>query len=196
MPRKYFSKIVRELIAFQNKWCDELHRDAVKIYEAMKKEGKGKRNFNWHTCFWRIAQEKVSFYSRWGSDNNPKYKIHEDASVRSILGRTGKPLKPQKKSFPKTKIADKHINIEEGGISWTGADKHEFVWFVPENNRSVDRARAHPVACKLFSMLDKLTPKEWGRGGGEIIGNDEYNRDNTDEGGGGNYVAFSYGKEK
>ena len=63
-------------------------------------------------------------------------------------------------------------------------------WDVPENNHATERAGDHPLAVVLFRYLDKVT---WtSRSGGEIIGNNEYNRDSYDAGGGGNYVVREY----
>lgn len=51
--------------------------------------------------------------------------------------------------------------------------------------------RGHPLATVLFRLLNKV---QWTRGsGGEIVGNDEYNRDSTHVGGGSNYVKDSWG---
>ena len=65
-------------------------------------------------------------------------------------------------------------------------------WDVPENNRAPERAGNSPLAGALFRYLDRV---QWtSRSGGEIIGNDEYNRDCDYAGGGGNYIVRQYGK--
>ena len=60
-----------------------------------------------------------------------------------------------------------------------------------ENNRSRERANAHPIARRFWSEINKVrwTPTT----GGFIIGNDEYNRDSESVGGGGNYITQAYG---
>ncbi len=68
---------------------------------------------------------------------------------------------------------------------------HTVHWEVAENNHARDRGRNHPIAQALFQVLDTV---KWTRGsGGTIVGNDEYNRDSRDSGGGGNYVIDEYG---
>jgi hypothetical protein len=62
---------------------------------------------------------------------------------------------------------------------------------VPSNNHACETARRHPVAAAFFAALGRV---RWTRGsGGEIVGNDEYNRDVDYEGGGANYVVDRYG---
>lgn len=76
----------------------------------------------------------------------------------------------------------------EARISFTGRVVN---WEVEENNHACQRARAHPVAQALFGALNRVV---WTRGtGGQIVGNNEYNRDNTYEGGGGNFVVETFG---
>lgn len=80
------------------------------------------------------------------------------------------------------------------GESSIAFDGRTLVWAVGENNHARDYGRAHPIARALFAALDRVT---WTRGsGGDIVGNDEYNRDNRDSGGGGNYVLNRYGPER
>lgn len=63
-------------------------------------------------------------------------------------------------------------------------------WEVAENNHARDYGREHEIAQAFFTALRKV---HWTRGsGGKIIGNDEYNRDDHFEGGGGNYVVDEY----
>lgn len=70
--------------------------------------------------------------------------------------------------------------------------KHRSItWRVEENNRAVERARDTAVARALFHGLSSVV---WTRGtGGEIAGNDEYNRDSRESGAGANYITGSYG---
>jgi len=63
-------------------------------------------------------------------------------------------------------------------------------WNVPENNHACERANGHPLAGTLFDFLDRVL---WtSRSGGQIVGNNEYNRDNDTAGGGGNYIVREY----
>ena len=71
---------------------------------------------------------------------------------------------------------------------------HTVVWSVSENNHAVDDARGSKEGRMFFQMLNCVN---WTRGsGGVIIGNNEYNRDDYNEGGGGNYVTATYGNRK
>lgn len=64
-------------------------------------------------------------------------------------------------------------------------------WSVGENNHACDRAREHELGKAFFRELGRV---EWTRGsGGKIVGNDEYNRDSRDEGGGGNILKDEFG---
>lgn len=64
-------------------------------------------------------------------------------------------------------------------------------WDVPGNNHAVDHARDSVLGRTFFDHLRKIN---WTRGtGGHIIGNDEYNQDSRDCGGGANYVTDTFG---
>lgn len=88
------------------------------------------------------------------------------------------------------------IEVDCGGEAfyYLRPDTHTVFWDVGENNHAQERAREEPNARVLFKALGKI---KWGRGsGGDIIGNDEYNRDDCTAGGGGNYVVESFGPKK
>lgn len=92
--------------------------------------------------------------------------------------------------FPVPTGADPAYQCGEASLRFEGRRAH---WRVPENNHAREHARAHPLAVAFFRALGRV---RWTRGsGGDIVGNDEYNRDSGYEGGGANYVTADYGPE-
>ena len=98
---------------------------------------------------------------------------------------------PQKKKFPFLALSKSTgLNLSGAHVSFNN-ENHSVAWEVYENNRAVESANEHWFAKKLFAALGSV---KWTRNsGGQIIGNDEYNRDADYEGGGGHYVTKSYG---
>jgi len=103
------------------------------------------------------------------------------------------PKKKDLKLFATSKDAE--MQCDDGYVGFKNATK-TLVWDVSENNHAREHAHAHWFAKLVFEALGKIT---WTRGsGGTLVGNDEYNRDNRDSGGGGNYTTreFSQAKQK
>lgn len=64
-------------------------------------------------------------------------------------------------------------------------------WETDDGNHAVDGARESALGKAFFARLDKV---RWTHGtGGSLVGNDEYNQDNDDVGGGANYCTGAYG---
>jgi hypothetical protein len=98
---------------------------------------------------------------------------------------------PKKNDFPLA-VSTKTKNYPAGceGSIHLDHEKHELYWSTGENNHAVERARDSVMGRALFALLAKV---EWTRGsGGEFVGNDEYNRESRNDGGGANYVTARY----
>ena len=122
------------------------------------------------------------------------YIYEKDERGREVNTNKRKRLAKPKKSDPAvkplvpTKVA--FIKDDESSISFDHKAK-TLTWSVSENNRAVERAHEGWLWKALTSALSRV---KWTRGsGGKIVGNDEYNRDNSYEGGGGNYVTHEFG---
>lgn len=174
------------------------HATALKLHEEILRQAKGVRDVNWYeacqnatnalatilmdrdyTLPWEIFQSKV----------DPNAKRYVDP--RSIRGSAGRPNKPVRKLWPDANNRTTAFSLGEAGIRFDDATR-TLHWFVSENNRAVERAHEHPVAKALFKALDRI---KWTRGsGGQIVGNDEINKENGRdyEGGGATYVTHSY----
>ena len=112
------------------------------------------------------------------------YRQDGDAKPRST------PLLPLKKDFAPATSATVVFRAGECGARFDRAQRTVH-WSVEENNHSCDRAYETWLAKALFPALARV---EWTRGtGGTIVGNDEYNRDSREDGGGGNYPKRSFG---
>ncbi len=134
-----------------------------------------------------------------GAYRHPPYeeREHHGEATRRLLFRWDDvsrqhALRCPLKSNLDLKSSRKGCALTFAGASITFDERAKIVaWAVSEGNRAVEHARQHPMAKALFSALGRV---RWCRGsGGDIVGNDEYNRDNLGAGGGANYVTGSFG---
>ncbi len=97
---------------------------------------------------------------------------------------------PKKKDLELFAVSkDAEISLPDAYVGFSNKGR-TVTWSVSENNRAVEHANDHWFAKLLFEKLGRIT---WTRGtGGKIVGNDEYNRDRDDIGGGGNYLVREY----
>lgn len=183
---------------------------AKRSFEAATVAGKGKRGKSRQdamlaaiakTCGGSINSygDFDSRISGWGSGYAERNEANVEnwETVTRLLGydrwsrsETFKLHAPKAKdlaTFPTSKSCT--IRLPDACVTFDN-DKKAVTWHVSENNRAVEHANEHWFAKKLFAALGKIT---WTRGsGGQIVGNDEYNRDSDYAGGGANYVTHDY----
>lgn len=102
--------------------------------------------------------------------------------------------RPMKKSFPLLKSNFEYISDSDCSMRFTN-DTRTIEWHVHENNHACEHAREGMIGRSLFAVLGTV---KWTRGsGGNVWGNDEYNRDSGRdyEGGGGSYQKDSFGPD-
>ena len=195
MSVKEFGAVRRDLIASYNANQTNLFAQAKNIYVQLKAAGKGKRGFDFGSAFSALMQNsRLS-----DADSSAIYDaIMPYVQVEKLVAgqilksweRVSRPKNPQKKQFAPLKQNAEHISI--GGEAGIGFNKKTRVitWHVSENNHAVDRARESAMGREFFKRMSRV---EWTRGtGGEIVGNDEYNQDSRDSGGGANYTKETY----
>lgn len=189
LSTKEFGAFRRDMITAHNARQIRLFEQAKQVYSQLKEIGAGKRGFDYHTAFERVP----AFGYALGRDGYHEIFDAIFPTVKIDVGwtRSRKPKTPKKSQFvPLKQSADR---IDVGGEAVIGFDKKRrvAVWSVSENNHSVERAREHAIGRAFFNRLGRVV---WTRGtGGEIVGNDEYNQDNRESGGGSNYVTARYG---
>lgn len=172
---------------FVEKWND-LQRATLtraleirtRFLDSIKKE-RGLSEFELRERFWKVCENR---------------RIPE-AEITMILRLLWPSYKPDRKpQTPKVKDLDIRpvskdglFQLEEATIRFNNKTRI-VVWEVGENNHACDRAREERAAVLFFELLGKV---KWTRGtGGEIIGNDEYRREQEFAGGGANYVKAVY----
>ena len=159
------------------------------------------KNPNTYGGYWdnllKLAWEAVEkpVHNRYGVRTDSEISYGQRDDIEQAIFRNGTknvPLKPLKKSFPLADSTTKSLSLGDANVEFEDKTRGA-TWDVSENNRAIEHANATALAKAFFSALSKI---EWTRGsGGKIIGNDEYNRDNEYEGGGGNTVNHEFGPE-
>jgi len=176
-----------DLVNTYNQIQTRLFERAVSIHTTLKAAGKGKRNFNYFEAFEKIMGVGSWDFSADGWDELSNVLFPYEAEVSRDKR---KPSTPKKKDFKLAKLSAKGLPVGgEAGITFKGST---VLWSVAENNHSVDRAHDHAMGKAFFKRLSQV--KWTNRSGGEIVGNDEYNQEGRESGGGANYVTNRYGK--
>lgn len=192
IPKKEWSKFRTGLLKAWNEGQLATLEKAKKAHKQLSEAIKGKRGANRSRALEEAVERRFTRAERPGSC----FREAVDQDVRNLIVEDW-PVKlraaPKKKDldiFPVTKSAT--IRAEDFTVVFNN-EECQVSWFVSENNRAVEAAREHWFAKKLFSALRRI---KWTRGtGGKIIGNDEYNRDSYEAGGGGNYVTEEFSAE-
>lgn len=199
LPAKAWATFRTALIKAHNEQQEALLKDAQAAYKAVKAAIKGKRGNARSTAIEAALDahctESTQGWHRYSSrevNYDRKYRLERLVCKREYWNGPITLVAPKRKAMgilPVSKSAA--LILDEATITLDNATR-TVTWDVPENNRAVERANEHPVAVKMWQLLGKV---EWTRGsGGQIIGNDEYNRDSYDCGGGGNYVTKTFSK--
>lgn len=182
IPAKGWAKFRTELIKASNRIQLERFEQAKRAHARCKEALKGKRG--------SARKEALKAAARRLSDDVRHLVVTDEWSAKGITLKDA----PKKKDFKVLPFSkDATLDCDgEGYIVLRNADR-TVRWSVPENNRAVERAHESELGRKLFSMLSRV---DWTRGsGGQIVYNDEYNRDCDYAGGGANRVTYEYGPE-
>jgi hypothetical protein len=195
IPKNQWSAFRKGLLTSWNRHQDEMLEQAKRAFAAAKRASKGVRGPR------RVAAQKAavarSIGCGWDDTWNEPRRDQErfDEMVGGLFDVDGRHARtklhaPRRASFPKVPVTkDATLQIPSASITFHNAS-HTVRWNVPENNHAVESARGDWFAKELFAALEQI---KWVRGsGGEIVGNDEYNRDAGD---GASYTVRSYSKE-
>ena len=183
IPAKEWTKFRTAIIKASNQFKLNGFELAKALYPKVKK-AKPKNE-------WESALDTVLEAER-GSSEDERYDVvrsllytYDQTQRKQVLRR---PVKSNLGLLPTSKNCS--IGFDGGACITLNNESKSVTWDVSENNHACDSARAHPLAKELFRLLERIT---WTRGsGGEIIGNDEYNRESDCAGGGGNYVKETF----
>lgn len=213
IPANQWAKFRTELLRKWNTTQTANWELAKKAHKAAKEAAKGKRGQNRTDAILNsLAKSAGGSIDQWGYFKAPMIRVggywtsvqtpdkaaEERWEMLSQHCLTGwgenaalSKTQPQKKAFnikPLSKSAS--FNCGDAHISLNN-ENNIVIWHVSENNRACDRAHEWWFAKELFKALGQV---KWTRNsGGSIIGNDEYNRDSYEMGGGANYVKQSFG---
>lgn len=196
IPRAEWSKLKAAVIEAHNAHRMALFETAVALVDKLAVAHKGKRGVNWS----RAAQDMLHTQratsrerlgeNAWGERAREVVELilPYDQETRQPVKRPRKPKKKDLGLLSPRKV--KTVDSDLGRITFDD-EKHAVTWNVSDNNHACDTSRGHPVGRAFFAALGRV---KWTRGsGGKIVGNDEYNREDRREGGGGNYVTSEFG---
>jgi len=189
IPSKAYAKLRKDFINAWNNNRQAMLDKAIATWEVLKN--------NRLTTEAAIRKSKhFSLEDAIGTLAN--YSEEDTYVLHRILTQQTNPWKlrkPTKAAIDFAKASQRRFELDSVEACVYFDDETKSVsWSVSENNHAVDDARNHPLARHLFRALRNV---DWTRGsGGIIVGNDEYNQDGDDEGGGANYVTMTFGKKK
>lgn len=189
LPTAAFARFRRELNSFYNSRQSRLFQKATAIFEKVTAETKGKKGVDLvHVLNAHLQENRIIM----GFSSTVEVDGADEISDVLLPREDGKLKRPLKKDFAPVPLAGNALRGEDWSILFS-PKAHSVHFSVPENNHACERAHEHDIVKQFFSMLGRVV---WVRGtGGEIVGNDEYNTDSREAGGGGNYVKHTFGPQ-
>jgi len=176
LPKAKYAAIRKQFIKDYNTILEREMEAGNKLRDYVLEMKKSKRNVQW----FYVLQDHMEHF---GVSFSTICKMH-------IAGK--KPRKLTKKLMEFANNKTNRFDVDSEGDIVFNPESKIVMYDVMENNRAVERARESKVGQLFFRTMDRI---EWTRGsGGEIVGNDEYNRDCGYAGGGANYVTQTFGK--
>lgn len=194
LPAKAAYPFKKQLTEYHNNQIDCMFTIAQSAYANVRAKFKGHRNVEFRG---ELEDEIIGLLERSFNEVDVHQLSREYFSdLNGLFFKSDparkKPFKPTRTRFTQKKELNKpFLYLGHDGDFVIQIRERILLWRVGENNRAVEYAREHPMAIKMFELLQKV---KWTRGsGGKIIGNDEYNSHSEYEGGGANYVTESFG---
>lgn len=183
IPAKEFSVLAKSLVERMKTRQEQLFDKAVSIYNQIKTEKKGKRNFPISQRINEILTPERSRYSF----SEPKYEFDytERWQISEALVKENKLVKPKKKDF----ALESKEHFSSGELSVRLDKKTKTLhWHVSDNNHSVDEAHESYLGKETMRLLNRV--KYTNRTGGYFEGTDEYQA----EDGRGYSISHRFGK--
>lgn len=150
---------------------------------------KGSRNFPWEARLSAAFNEgafKLQALSSWDVARFMTHDREEKTEPCKHVGWTPR-------SAPRQLTAKEagKVSMKTSGLLRFDDNGRTVTWSVSESNHACEFARETFLGRVTFEELGKV---DWGRsGGGVIVGNDEYNQDSKNAGGGANYIKDVFG---
>lgn len=194
LPTRAWSPFKKALMDEWNRQRDTIVRQAERFQSHLAEHFKGKRGVDRHDVknyLWDCAgRERLG-----------------DEMAHIAIELTLSSLKDGSASRTK-KLTQAMINKQVGpkatikttryeGSLWAivlNNEKKQVLWIVEENNHAVEESRSSAMGARLFRELNRIDYGNRKQHGGYIVGNDEYNCDDTEHGSGANYLTATFGK--
>lgn len=198
------SEATRVIKALRDKFNAQLNAEIAlltKVHAAVTAAYKGKRNVNWRDAVKAELAKPIYTNAKWEVLAQSRVSEFQNDLVDLLLRKVeaaGAAPKIKLIASVTNKITDKWANAKtvsfdagcDGTINYDSKNA-TFKWYVSENNHAVDDARNSIMGAEFFRLMGTV---KWTRTtGGELVGNDEYNQDSENAGGGANYTTATYG---
>ena len=188
IPASQWTSFCNALLVAYNSKQDFYLEKALALHERIAVLKKGKRGWAATDVHQAVGQDAVG-RALLKSVDGAYWSVHTSMFRCKEQGVTFS--KPRRIDFPHLRRSTMKV-LEDGEASLSlDSATRSVVWNVPDNNHAVEHARAGWLGMLLFQLLRQMP---WGRGsGGVIVGNDEYNQEQRESGGGANYISCWFG---